>query len=140
MLSQLVRHVMERDKLLIAAPQTLVSEASRLMLERGTGVVVVVENERLIGIFSEHDALFRVIALGLDARTTRLLDVMSPAPPTVTPDRTLGYALTLMHEHGLRYLPVVEDGTPVGILFPRNALDPELEDFVCEARRRESFR
>jgi signal-transduction protein with cAMP-binding, CBS, and nucleotidyltransferase domain len=45
-----------------------------------------------------------------------------------------------MHAHGVRHMPVVADGKPVGIVTARDALDPELEEFVAEARRRESIR
>jgi len=45
-----------------------------------------------------------------------------------------------MHERGIRHLPVIDDGKPVGIVCARDALDPELEDFICEERRREQFR
>ena len=44
-----------------------------------------------------------------------------------------------MHRHGIRHLPVVENGRPVGIVSGRDALDPELEEFICEAQRRQGF-
>jgi CBS domain-containing protein len=94
----------------------------------------------LVGLFSERDLVFRVIAVGSDARTVCLGEVMTPDPLTIGPGATLGRALVLMQEHGYRYLPVVEHGRPIGIVSTRDALDPELEDFVCEQRRRESFR
>jgi predicted transcriptional regulator len=43
-----------------------------------------------------------------------------------------------MHDHGFRHVPVIENGKPIGIVSARAALDPDLEDFVCEARRREA--
>jgi predicted transcriptional regulator len=45
-----------------------------------------------------------------------------------------------MHEHGFRHVPVVEDGRAIGIVSSRNAMDPDLEDFVSEQRRREQYR
>jgi signal-transduction protein with cAMP-binding, CBS, and nucleotidyltransferase domain len=48
--------------------------------------------------------------------------------------------MLLMHERGFRHVPVVEDGRLVGIVSARDALDPELEDFICEERRREALR
>jgi signal-transduction protein with cAMP-binding, CBS, and nucleotidyltransferase domain len=47
--------------------------------------------------------------------------------------------MALMQEHHCRHLPVVENGRPIGIVSARNALDPELEEFVCEERRRRRF-
>jgi CBS domain-containing protein len=92
-----------------------------------------------VGIFTERDVVFRVTARDLDARTTRLADVMTADPRTVDPGRTLGYALALMHENGFRHLPVVEGGKVVGIVSARSAMDPDLEQFRAETRRREGF-
>ena len=72
-------------------------------------------------------------------RQTLLADVMTTAPQTVDPDKTFGYALLLMHEHGFRHVPVVEDGKPIGIVSARNALDPEMEEFISEAQRRKHY-
>jgi CBS domain-containing protein len=65
---------------------------------------------------------------------------MTRAPLTVGPETTLGRALVVMHERGIRHLPVVRDGRPVGIVCARDALDPVLEDFICEEQRRKSYR
>jgi CBS domain-containing protein len=110
------------------------------MAEKKVGAVMVVEDGRLVGIFTERDAVYRVIAQGRDARTTRLAEVMTPDPNTVTPEESFGYALLLMHERGFRHAPVLEDGRPVGIVSARNALDPDLEEFEAEAQRRKHIR
>ena len=136
MFSQPIRTVMEKKKLVTASPQTSVSKAAKLMAKRRVGAVMVVEDNRLVGIFTERDALFRVIAPGRDAKTTRLAEVMTPEPRTVDPQRSLGYALLIMHENGFRHVPVVENERVVGIVSARDALDPDLEEFVSEAQRR----
>jgi len=138
--SQPIKSVMERRKLVTAPPQATVREASQLMVKKQVGAVLVVEEGRLLGIFSERDAVFRVIARGLDPSATELRQVMTPDPKTVKPTNTFGYAMTLMHENGFRHVPVVEDGKPVGIVSARSALDPDLEEFICEERRRKSFK
>ena len=137
MFSQRVRSVMKRKKVLMAPPETTVSKAAKLMAGRNVGAVMVVENERLIGIFTERDAEFRVVARGRDAQTTQLADVMTTRPLTVDPDNSFGHALLIMHENGFRHMPVIEDGKPIGIVSARNALDPEMEEFVSEAQRRQ---
>ena len=131
---------MERTKLLIAPPDTTVSKAAKLMAKKNVGAVMVVEHERLIGIFTERDAVFRVIAKGRDTQTTLLADVMTPAPQTVDPDKSFGYALLMMHENGFRHVPVIENGKPIGIVSSRNALDPDMEEFVAETQRRKHIR
>lgn len=135
-----VSDVLERRKLIVAAPDATVAEAARLMKEGRVGAVLVVEDGRLIGIFTERDALFRVMAPGLASAAIRLRDVMTPDPTTVAPDETFGYALLLMYDHGFRHVPVVQDGKPVGVLSARHALDPELEEFAAEAERRKAIR
>ena len=135
-----VRSVMQRRKVLKAAPETLVSKAAKLMAAKNVGAIMVVEDDRLVGIFTERDVVFRVVARGLDAQATRLADVMTRAPHTVEPDKPFGYALLLMQEKGFRHLPVIEDGKPIGIVSARSAMDPELEEFVSEAHRRTHFR
>ncbi len=140
MFSHRIRSVMERKKFLIAAPDTTVGQAAKLMAKKNVGAIMVVEGERLIGIFTERDALIRVIAQGRDVEATQLADVMTKEPQTVAPDRSYGSALLLMFEHGFRHLPVVEAGKVIGIVSSRNALDPDLEEFVAEAQRRKHIR
>lgn len=134
------RSVMERKRLLIAHPDTSVREAARLMARRKVGAVMVVKDERLVGIFTERDAVYRVVAKARDAATTPLSEVMTPDPKTVDPDDSFGYALLLMHEHGFRHAPVTENGRPVGIVSARMALDPDMEEFIVEAQRRKHIR
>ena len=73
MFDLLVRDVMEKEDALALAPDTTVSKAAELMARQQVGAAMVVEQERLIGVFTERDALFRVIARGLDPRTTKLV-------------------------------------------------------------------
>ena len=140
MLGLPIRSVIEPRKLVVAAPHASVGQAARLMKEGKVGAVLVFEEDLLVGIFTERDALFRVIARGLDPESTVLRDVMTRDPTTVAPDETFGYALLLMHENGFRHAPVVENGRPVGVVSARHALDPDLEEFTAEAERRRHIR
>lgn len=140
MFEQSIRSVMEHKKFFTVAPEETVSTVSRRMASRNLGAVLVVRNGLLAGIFTERDAVFRVIAQGLDPAKTPLQDVMTAKPVTLSPEKSFGHALLLMQEQGFRHLPVIEDGRPIGIVSARNAMDPELEEFVWEARRREHHR
>ena len=111
-----------------------------MMLMDGKGAVVVIERGAIAGIFTENDIVSRVIADGRDPAAVTIGEVMTPDPLTIGPEAMLGQALVLMHERGIRHLPVVEKGKLVGMVCARDALDPELEEFVCEESRRESFR
>jgi len=126
---------MERKTLLTAPPQTTVIKAAKLMARRNVGAVLVVEHQHLTGIFTERDPVFRVVARGLDSRTTRLVDVMTKDPKTVSPDKSFRYALLVMDENHFRHLPVVENGKLIGVISSRNALDPDLEEFVAESEK-----
>lgn len=136
-----IRSIMSRKKLLTATAATTVSKAAKLMAKcKMSAVMVIGTDGRLIGIFTERDAVHRVIARRLDPDLTRLAHVMTPNPQTVAPRETFGYALLQMHEQGFRHMPVVEDGRPVGMVSARNALDPDLEEFAAEAQRRKHIR
>lgn len=139
MYSQRVRDVMDKKKLVTVPPDTTVSAAAKLMTKASVSAVIVLEEDKLLGIFTERDAVSRVIAVDRNVLTTRLSEVMTKAPKTVTPDKTFGYALLMMHENGFRHVPVVENGRVVGIVSARNALDPDMEEFVAESHRREEI-
>lgn len=134
-----VSNLMQRE-VLAADPATPVIVAARRMAERNVGAILVCENGRLVGIFTERDVLFRVVARGLDPQSTRLADVMTPDPHTVDPKAPFGYALVFMQEKGFRHLPVIEHGKPVGVVSSRSAMDPDLEEFRSETLRREFWR
>ena len=140
MFSQRVKEVMDRRKLVTVRPSESVTDVARLMEQRRVGAVVVVEHKIPVGIFTERDALFRVIAQGRDPVATRVVDVMTANPKTISPTESYGAALVAMHDNGYRHLPVVEEGQLVGIVSTRSALDPELEEFRCEEVRRKHFR
>jgi CBS domain-containing protein len=140
MFDQPIKNLMERKKFLTAPPHTTVSAAAKLMAAKNVGAILVVKDEGLAGIFSERDAVFRVIAKGLNPGTTPLSQVMTASPKTLEPGKTYGHALLLMQENGFRHVPVVENGKPIGIISSRNAMDPDLEEFVFEERRREHHR
>ena len=61
---------------------------------------------------------------------------MTKEPKTISPEKTFGHAMLMMHEGGFRHVPVIDNGKLVGMVSSRNALDPDLEEFVFEERRR----
>lgn len=133
-----IRSSIEHQQILLAASKTTVSEAARLMQKAQVGAVMVVdERGRLAGIFTERDAVFRVLAPGRDPATMRLAQVMTKKPLTVHPDKPVGHALHMMYENGFRHVPVVENGRPVGMISARDALGPELQEFETDVERRE---
>jgi CBS domain-containing protein len=121
--------IIQNRHFLTSTPEKSVRAVARHMRENGEGAVLVVspEDGSLIGICSERDLSFKVLAEGLDANTTPVSAVMTANPQSIGPDKTFGRALHLMYEGGFRHLPVVlEDGRPIGLLSARDALGQEV--------------
>lgn len=98
-------------------PKTSVREVAKLMKERRTTAVCVVEAGRIAGIFTSKDVVLRVIAAGLEANRCSVVRVMTPHPDTAPPTMTVHDALKKMHNGHYLNLPVVEeDGSLVAIV------------------------
>jgi CBS domain-containing protein len=98
-------------------PSQTLQEAARIMRDADIGSVPVVEGDHLIGVLTDRDIVVRAVADAIDPATTRVGDVASAAPVTVTPDEDLDEALDMMSRHRVRRLPVVENGgRVVGVL------------------------
>lgn len=134
---RMVSGIIENQRITTCAAQVTVAKAAQLMRQSAVGAIMVTEQGRLVGIFTERDALFRVIAQGRDAKSTRLTDVMTPNPLSIEPNKRFGHALHMMYEGGFRHVPVVRNGVPIGMISARDLLGPELEEFVDEVRQRE---
>lgn len=111
------RDVMRSTGLVTASPSDTVLDAVKKMYENNVGSVLVVDEQgRLVGIFTERD-LVRVVAKGLDPSTTRLEEVMTRKLITARPGDSLPMIASKMVEHGIRHIPVVdEEGKLVGII------------------------
>jgi CBS domain-containing protein len=117
MSQQAEAQIVRRQDPLMLPPRTSVMEAARHMHARHVRAVLVTEGDAdLVGIFTERDAISRVLAAGRDPVATTLADVMTNNPETVTPHHTATEVLVLMKELHVRHLPVVEDGKTVGIV------------------------
>lgn len=134
-----IRTIVGSQNVVCASPQLTIAEAALLMKEQRIGSLMVVDDERLAGIFTERDALFRVLAESRNPQTTRLGEVMTVDPQTVHPDKPIGHALHMMYEGGFRHVPVVENGQPVGMISARDALAPEVQAFESELHQREQI-
>ena len=136
-----LRSIVTQQKVLATAQaKTTVREAARLMQQTRVGALLVVEHGHLVGIFTERDALFRVMAAGLDPDNTPLSTVMTLDPVTVHPDKPFLYALHLMYENGFRHVPVAENGKPLGMVSARDALALEEQEFEASLKQREHLR
>ncbi len=130
MTARTIRSIIAEQELVTAQALMSIGEAARLMKQRQVGAILVLDGHELAGIFTERDALFRVVAANRDPNLTRVSDVMTRNPVTIHPDKPFASALELMHANKFRHVPVVENGRPVGMVSSRDAMGPELEQFM----------
>ena len=98
-----------------------VRETAHLMLDKKVGAVLVMDGGKLLGVFTERDALRFFVATRRNADLTNVSDVMTKDPITVPPDTLIDSARDLMCEKGFRHLPVVDAaGTCTGLLSVRD--------------------
>lgn len=107
---------------LLVPPDCTVSEAILLMRDARHGCVLVAEEGRLGGIFTERDVLTRVIRPGMDPEKVIVNDVMTPDPVCLSPTDPTAYAINLSAARGLRHLPVVDGGRLLGFISVRGLL------------------
>lgn len=105
-----------------------VADAVKLMREKRVGCVLVCDQRRIIGIFTERDLLRRVFSQG-KSLATPMTECMTPNPVTVHPKDSIGCAIKRMQKGGYRHLPVVIDDRPVGILSVKRIVHYLVEHF-----------
>jgi CBS domain-containing protein len=117
-----IGEIVRRRSLVSADPGMSVRDAAKLMASEKIGALPVVKAGRLAGIFTERDALVRVLARGLDPDSTLVAEVMTADPVTIDARRPLKHALQMMVDGNFRHVPVVEGGSVVGMVSARDAL------------------
>jgi len=117
MMHEQVHEVMTANPALVSL-QTSLAQAGQIMRDRDTGDVLVTDaGGALYGIVTDRDIVTRAVADGLDPTVTPVQAVITPSPVSVAPDDDTGRAVSLMREHAIRRLPVVDEkGTVVGIV------------------------
>jgi len=94
----------------------MVIEALEMMAEKNIGALMVMEGDRLAGIFSERDYARKGIIQGRKAKTTTMTDVMTPNVITVSSAQSIEVCMQLMSTKKIRHLPVMDNGELKGIL------------------------
>ena len=120
-------------------PSATVTEAVRLMRDRHIGAVLILEDQTLLGIFTERDVLTRVVAQERDPATTSLSEVMTANPDTVAPDDKAIDALDRMSTQGYRHLPVVAGERVVAILSIRDLYASVRRSLERDLRERDAY-
>ena len=108
-------------------PAARVRDVARQMTAWNVGAVAVVEGGRLVGVFSERDLMTRVVAEGLDPETTAVASVMTRDLVVGDAGEDVPVALAKMHSVNCRHLPVVADGSLVGMISLRDLMQVDGE-------------
>ena len=106
----------ERETIHSVGPNTLVTECVRTMTTKKIGALVVMDGERLVGIFTERDALNKVLAAGLEPGKTKVSEVMTKDPYSIPPTTTVGEAMELVTSRRFRHLPIVKNGKVLAVV------------------------
>ena len=104
------------ERLIHVSPQDTVQDAVHVMNKHKIGCTIVLEDGALVGIFTERDILARVVAGGLDPKTTLVRSVMTSPVRTVTPSTAIDEVMSLMFEKNIRHIPVIEDSRVVSLI------------------------
>ncbi len=121
-----LREIMSTSLVTVAISAT-VAEAATVMGSTRVGSALVMDGERLAGIFTERD-IVRALSQDFDAPTHPLRHWMTPDPLTVSPDLTVKDALDIMLNRGFRHLPVMEDERVVGMVSIRDLSKASRQD------------
>ncbi len=125
----LVRHFAPKAPL-VTPPITTVRETIRLLQENQAGCVIICDAQsKAIGIFTERDVLRRVIGERVDLKSP-IADVMTTDLASIKESDKIARAIQLLHQFGLRHLPVLDDeGKPIGLITVRHVMEYLVEHF-----------
>jgi CBS domain-containing protein len=118
----LVYDLVKDRKIYSIEAESTVLEAARFMKERGFGALPVLRDGELVGILSERDIMNRVVAAGRTPGMTRISEVMTPKPKTVSAQETVEECLFLMREFGFRHLLIADGKELKGVVSLRDIL------------------
>ncbi|MEI6985043.1 MAG: CBS domain-containing protein [Rhodospirillaceae bacterium] len=119
--------IMNPNKFVCLGAEDSAVVAARRMMERQVGAIIVTDGGKLCGIVTERDINFRLVAIGRDPATTSVADIMTRNPTAMAPDIAVVDALDAMQKFGYRHMPIVKNGTVIGVI--------SLRDILIEVRK-----
>jgi CBS domain-containing protein len=120
-------------------PQATVFDALVLMAEKDIGAVVVVEAEKLVGIFSERDYARKVVLKGRTSKATKVGELMTPGVFYVHLDQTVEECMALMTNKHIRHLPVMDNDKLVGMITIGDAVKAVIADQAVMIQSLENY-
>jgi CBS domain-containing protein len=113
------------------APDATVFEAVQLMAEKNIGALVVMENQRMVGMITERDYSRAIVLMARSSKATAVREIMTTQVMYVLPEQTSAYCMGLMTEHRLRHLPVIDRGKLIGLI----SIGDLVKDVISEQER-----
>ena len=98
------------------APEATVFDALKIMAEKNIGALLVMQQEKVVGIFSERDYARKIVLKGESSHTTAIKDVMTSGVLSVNPEQSIDECMALMTNKHVRHLPVLENGNLIGLI------------------------
>ena len=137
---KIVPNVVARKQVATVVVEDTAFQAAKLMADNHIAALVVVDGEsKIIGIVTERDMTQRIIAAGLDGKTTLVKHIMTENPDTLSPEDSAGDALELMQTRNYRHLPVTEDGKCIAVVSIRDLYASVKEALEEDIRETEAF-
>lgn len=136
-----VRHLLDQKPRVLRAiePDAPVLDAIRLMAEHHVGALVVLHQEKLLGIVSERDYARKVILLGRSSAHTPVREIMTSPVITVTPLSTLDECMRVVTQQRVRYLPVIDGGRVIGMVSIGDLIKAVIEEQQHTIEQLESY-
>jgi CBS domain-containing protein len=97
-------------------PDETVYDAIAMMADKGIGALLIISNGQLVGIFSERDYARKIILQGRSSKNTKVREIMTGSPVTVTPDYTVDECMRIITHHRVRHLPVMNGDRLIGVI------------------------
>lgn len=128
-----------RKEISSVSPDAMVIEALRLMAEKNIGAIVVIENQKVAGIFSERDYARKIVLKNKESHNTPIREIMTGKVFSVTPNTSVDECMKLMTEKQIRHLPVVEDEKLIGIISISDVVEFIIEEQKDTIKNLESY-
>jgi len=113
-----IRHILQikGNDVWSTTPRTTVFDALRMMADKNVGALLVMDGERVVGIFSERDYARKIVLQGRSSKETLVSEIMTSKLITIHPDQTVEEAMEMMTNKRVRHLPVMEGDRLMGMI------------------------
>jgi CBS domain-containing protein len=118
MIMTTVRNVLQakNNNIWSIAPDAVVFDALKIMAEKNVGALLVMQSDKVVGIFSERDYARKIVLKGESSHTTAVKDVMTSGVLSISAEQSIDECMALMTNKHVRHLPVLENGKLIGLI------------------------